>query len=285
MRIICIIAAVLIMVPSALFAVEQTITVGNIEATPVIDGDLTEWGEGDWSKVPVVETIKDDKDNFTGNIEVDLKVVQKEDIVYIAAKWPDSSENILYKRWIWRGKKYKRGKKLDDMFALRFHLSGNYDPSMLTEKTYKADVWLWSAGRSNASGYANDMWHLVTTKMLEDAAEYKLESGKIVFIRKKADSGTPAFENAKPRNRKKHEGDKLPSTRVTENPEGSVADVQAKGVWKDGYWQIEMSRKMNTGNDDDTVFEQGKSIIGAIAVFNRAEMEHKSASGNLIFQF
>lgn len=38
-------------------------------------------------------------------------------------------------------------------------------------------------------------------------------------------------------------------------PQGSRADVQAKGVWRDGMWTVEFARKLVTGHQDDVAFD------------------------------
>jgi hypothetical protein len=202
----------------------------------------------------------------------------------MAVRWPDRKQDIDYKRWVWKSKKYKRRQEMDDRFAVRFFMDGDFDACMMAEKSYKSDVWLWSSGRSNLAGYANDMWQIITTDMIEDAAEYKGPTGQIIYIKKYYDAGNPVYENNKP-NRKKFAGDKLPGIRVTTNPSGSVTDVRAKGVWKDGFWNLEMMRRLNTNNPDDVTFQSDKPLLGAIAVYNRGEAEHKSVSGELLFEF
>ncbi len=284
MYIVFLICVLMLSTPAVISAEPLTIAVSRAQSSPVVDGKLDEWGKDGWHKIPVKSAIEGDKDNRTGNIAVEVKTVISGKDFFIAARWPDKSESINYKNWVWKRKKYKRGKKLDDMFAVRFDMGGNYDICMIVEKTYKADVWLWSAGRSNPAGLANDMWHLVTTDMMEDAAEYKTPSGKIVYIKKYKDEGSPIFENTRP-NRKKNVGDKLPGIKVLDNPSGSVADVKAKGIWKDGYWTLELSRSLDTKNEDDVAFQPGKKLLGAIAVYNKGTAEHKSVSGDLLFEF
>jgi hypothetical protein len=143
----------LLMATSATLAEEtQTIPVGVLAAAPTVDGELGEWAKGDWSTVPVKPAVDDDKDNRTGELEVQLKSAVVGDKIYFAARWPDADASLDYRPWRWMGKKYRRGKQRDDMFAMRFHLDGDYNRCMIAETTYRVDVWLWSAGRSNETG-------------------------------------------------------------------------------------------------------------------------------------
>ena len=51
-------------------------------------------------------------------------------------------------------------------------------------------------------------------------------------------------------------GDLLPQY-LQREPEGSAADIQAYGRYVDGYWVVELRRKLNTGNADDKVLRPG----------------------------
>lgn len=271
----------------------QTIAVGSLPAAPKVDGELAEWGASGWTKVAVKPALERDERarfgldpagerNTTGSLEVELKAGVAAGRLYVAVRYPDDAADTLYKEWAWRGNKYQRENQLDDLFALRFHMSGEYDRSMLATKEYKVDVWLWSAARSNPSGIAEDMTHFVTTKMQESAAEYQIKDGPVVYIVKRRDEGKASYE-VTPRPRDKTE-ERLPSFEL-KPAEGSVADVAAKGVWKGGHWQLEFGRALDTGHPDDVAFKPGSRVTGQLAVFNRNASEHKSVSEPLIFDF
>jgi hypothetical protein len=260
---------------------------------PTIDGDLDEWGKTGWIKVAVAPALSkadrakysldpnDDK-NQTGKLTVLLKAATVGDRFFVAMKYPDSSEDTISKPWELRGDKYVEGKQREDMFAIRFHMKGNFDRSMLSTNDYTVDVWLWSAAHTNPGGVAEDMMHHITTNMLDSAAEYESPDKKTIFIKKTRDEGTPSYKRLpKP---KANKGDKLPSFELTTSS-GSAADVAAKGRWKAGYWQLEFSRALNTGNADDVAFKLGEKTLGQIAVFNQGYAEHKSVSEPLMFDF
>ena len=69
-------------------------------------------------------------------------------------------------------------------------------------------------------------------------------------------------------------GDTLPR-RTLRTPEGSMADiaVQGKGRWADGYWDVTLTRKLDTGNplDDKVLRDQGAYAV-AFAI-------HRNATG------
>lgn len=270
----------------------QPLPVLALPAAALVDGDLKEWGKEGWIKIPIKPALEKNERakyglegegrNYTGSIAVMLKIGVAQGRLFMAARWPDDRPDTDYKGWEWSGSKYVEGKKRDDMFAVRFHLDGDYDRSMLSGKNYRADVWLWSASRSNPSGHMEDMMHNISGKPIENAAEYETLDSGTVYIKKSRDAGNPMYKSTRPP--KAMEADKLPSFELAA-ASGSVADVAAKGVWKDGYWNIEFARNLDTGNPDDAAFKPGKKLLGQIAVFNHSSDENKSISEPLWFDF
>lgn len=271
----------------------QVLAVGALASAPKVDGDLSEWGTDGWIGVPIKPALekKDrpkygleeiDDHNVTGSLTVQLKTGVHGGRFYLAVKFADATEDKDHQGWEWRGTKYALARRYDDQFAVRFHLSGDYDRTMLSAKEYKADVWLWTAARTNPTGFAEDLNHSFTTRVTEDAAEYSLPGGKTVYIKKQRDAGVPPYKNL-PASRD-NKGEKLPSFE-TQKPNGSVADVAAKGIWKGGFWTLEFARAMNTGSTEDVAFKPGLKLLGQIAVFNRGQAEHKSVSEPLLFDF
>ena len=278
---------------AALAQAPQMIHVASLGAEPKIDGDLGEWGSADWIKVPIAPALEkadrakygldpDDDRNQTGSLTLQLKAGVFGSRFYVALKYPDSTEDTVSRPWEWRGEKYVEGRQREDMLALRFHIGGDFDRTMLSRKEYRADVWLWSAARTNPGGLAEDMSHLVTTRMIDDAAEYEPADKKTIYIKKSRDAGNAPYRLI-PRP-KEHKGDKLASFEAARGS-GSVADVAARGRWKAGHWHLEFGRALNTGNTDDAAFKPGQKMLGQIAVFNQGYAEHKSVSEPLLFDF
>jgi hypothetical protein len=264
-----------------------------LAAPPAIDGSLAEWGSTGWIKVPITPAVpKEDRaklglagedSNFTGTSLVQLKAGVSQGRLYLAARWPDDAPNTEYKGWDWRGDRYVESKKREDMFAVRFHLDGDFDRSMLSGKTYRVDVWLWSAARTDPLALAEDMLHSISSKQIEDAAEYSLRDRGTLYIKKQRDAGGSLYQNL--RAPKELATEHLPGVKLSSSPGGSIADVKAKGLWKGGFWNLELSRQLDTGNADDVRFRPGQKILGQIAVFNRGWDEHKSVSEPLLFDF
>lgn len=289
-------STLLLLLPFAAQAQTQTsqvIPVANLAAAPKVDGELGEWGGGGWVKVPVKPALEREERakygldpagerNTAGSLTVELKAGVAAGRFYLAVRYPDDAADTVHKEWSWRGDKYQRENQLEDMVAVRFHLAGDFDRTMLSTKDYKVDVWLWSAARTNAGGIAEDMTHHVTTKLQESAAEYQVKDGPVIYISKRRDEGAAPYEML-PRP-KENKGDRLPSFAAA-NASGSVADVAARGVWKAGHWHLEFARVLDPGHADDVVFKAGSRITGQVAVFNKANAEHKSVSEPLVFDF
>ena len=264
-----------------------------LKDAPAIDGDLTEWGKTGWIKIPIKPAVEaserqklgleGEERNFTGKIEVQLKAGVAKGRLYIAVRWPDEAADIEHKGWDWSANRYLESKRREDMFAIRFHLNGVFDRSMLSGKTYKVDMWLWSAARTNPVGLAEDLTHSFSLNPIEASAEYSVQGIGTVNIKKLRDSGTPAYKLIRPPREKSAEH--LSGIELNSSASGSVADVSAKGIWKAGYWNLEMSRALNTSQPDDVIFKSSDRRLGQIAVFNRSSDEHKSISEPLLFDF
>jgi hypothetical protein len=271
----------------------QVIPVMPLASAPTVDGSVEEWGAVRWTPVPIKPAVAAsdraklglaaEDNNHTGAIAVQLRAGVHSGRFFLAARWPDEAADVEYKGWDWSETRYVESKQREDMFALRFHLDGDFDRSMLAAKTYRVDVWLWSAARTNPLGLAEDMLHSISNRMIEEAAEYSTRDHGVIYIKKQRDAGTALYQVQRPP--KVLAGRHLPGMKLNSGADGSIADVTAKGVWKAGFWTLEMSRKMDTGNSDDVSFKPGQKHVGQIAVFNHSSDEHKSVSEPLLFDF
>lgn len=287
-------AAAICLVPLAVPAqTPQLVTVHALAKAPKIDGKLADWGNEGWTRVAVKPALEKadrakygmdpaDDHNQTGSLNLELKVGAHAGRVYVALKYPDAAADTEHRIWQWRGDKYAEGKQREDMLALRFHLAGTFDRSMLSKQDYQVDVWQWSAARTNPAGIADDAVHYMSTALQEDAAEYTPPDGKTIYIKKQRDAGTASYRML-PRP-KENRGEKQASFEPA-TPSGSAADVAAKGEWKAGFWHLEFGRALDTGHADDVAFKPGQKILGQVAVFNKGYAEHKSVSEPLLFDF
>ena len=69
-----------------------------------------------------------------------------------------------------------------------------------------------------------------------------------------------------------------------ENFTGSKADLSCSAVHTGSGWVVEFSRKLNTGNADDVVFDVTKDFAFGLALFNNAAIAHEIKT-NLILKF
>ncbi|MCB1915703.1 MAG: hypothetical protein KDG52_08310 [Rhodocyclaceae bacterium] len=284
-------AALLLSAAASAQPVPQPIPVGMLESAPTLDGELGDWGASGWQQIAVAPTVKPEERsrlglgaedrNAVGKATVELKAGVHGGIFHLAVRWADDGEDSRGDVWSWNGRRYTRVRRHGDMFAVRFERSGDYDRSMLSGKSYEVDLWEWSAHRSQRAGIAGDYRHVITTALLDNAAEYTVEGVGTVFIKKFADRGHSPFKSARPPKTK--QADEIDALTLSGKADGSFADVRAAARWRDGHWQLELSRALDTGHDDDVVLPAGGTIVGQIAVFNHADDEHKSVSEPLRF--
>jgi hypothetical protein len=147
------------------------------------------------------------------------------------------------------------------------------------------DLWQWRAGRSNAVGHASDDWvqeyrngdagrspffnppkpefmydEKITGFRAIPEAELGARMGRAALIEKQNAVALDA-------NAKFNVGDLLPQY-LQRAPEGSAADVQAVGRYADGFWVVEMRRKLNTGQADDKILRAGSAYPVGFAIFD-----------------
>jgi hypothetical protein len=156
------------------------------------------------------------------------------------------------------------------------------------EKLKKAgkflDLWQWRAARSNPVGHAGDDW-IFDYRWFDAGKNTFTTPAKPAWMYDQSKVGFSAIPEA---NLKEmldkfpliigknavaldpkvsfKDGDILPQP-VLQEPDGSVTDIQANGVWKNGKWTVVLKRKLNTGNPDDRVLEPGKVYDIGLAVF------------------
>ena len=231
---------------------------------PAIDGKMDKiWEQAKPLTVVVKEAMGGDNPT-----EVVLRALHTEDTFYVLAQWPDSTKSDMRDPYTWNVQKkdYERPSKPDDQFALEFPITGHFDIRMITMvHEYTADVWHWKAGRGNPVGWVDDKRHIISQKPIQSGVEYSLGGHGNVYIARLMDEGTSSY-SLKPKPTA-FEGTTVDSFEQRQ-PRGSLADVQGKGTHDGKGWTLEMSRKCNTGHDDDTVIDPAKDNICAIAILD-----------------
>jgi hypothetical protein len=77
----------------------------------------------------------------------------------------------------------------------------------------------------------------------------------------------------------------MPKYELSSSVSGSIADVSARGVWRDGYWTLELSRVLDTGHPDDVVLHPGRDVAGGVAIFDRSRNDDHAVSSVRVFRF
>jgi cytochrome b subunit of formate dehydrogenase len=69
-------------------------------------------------------------------------------------------------------------------------------------------------------------------------------------------------------------GTVMPGVIISGNYEGDRADLVGGSRWKDGYWTLELVRKMKTGSKYDKDFVAGKELYMWVAAFDHVQTRH-----------
>jgi PAS domain S-box-containing protein len=168
----------------------------------------------------------------------------------------------------------------------------------------KADIWHWKASRTNPMGYADDKWMDDTIKEgyvseAKEAARHGDNStsggyrdNKQIVLINGSNVTMPLYYEPNPTNdidakflfqSEIDNGEAIEVTGATilkngttvpgyilDRPIGSRGDIDAKGIWRDGMWSLELKRKLNTGHADDVQFEVTKLYRFGVAISDNA---------------
>lgn len=261
-------------------AYSQTIVIAALDQRPVVDGVDKDWSSVSGVAIPVHPINTSYSSETT---EVFLKAGHFEGEVFFYLSWKDNTENLIHKAWVWdeSKKRYLMGPEREDRLAMQFEIEGEYSTDWANANDFKADMWHWKSSRSNPSGLAHDKFTILSRNKLLRAAAIPAAEGSKRYVLRKSDSGQPLYSTKRYGQKQL---DTMPKYELLQ-AKGSVADIQAKGIWQAGSWQLELRRKLSTGNDDDVQFELGKSYAGGIAVFNASDNDDHLISDTLQFQF
>ena len=171
--------------------------------------------------------------------------------------------------------------------------------------TEKGDLWHWKAARSAPYNYADDAWLTVAgspTGSYRETGRRK-DAGAGGDIKNQTEDGTrpaymqnPAIEASVPGFLLLEEaikitdysifkaGDTIPY-RLPIKPFGSRFDVKSVSRYANGGWLVMLYRKMNTGHEDDVVFNPMKNYGFALAVFDDSGSDHSKATEPMTLTF
>jgi hypothetical protein len=221
-----------------------------VETSPSIDG-LAQ--DPQWSNVESITTT----DSVAG-IEIRLKSVHTENVVFFLVQFPDTTENRGHKTQVWNAEKglYETGHDREDTFLFKWNMEPYPSKLTIAEDTpYIADIWFWKALRTDPMGYADDKMHIYSPVNIPKAKRLLSRGGRVFFLARPGDEGEAAYA---PLILSHFEKPQMPMYE-NKTPTNSRADVHARGIWRDGYWTIEFARKMRTNHKDDVEFEIDRS--------------------------
>lgn len=256
-------------------ASQTTVRATALDAPIQIDGSVKEW-----DGVPAYQIGLKGR----GGVDsVEMRFGIHGDMIYILAIWDDSTESRLHKPYEWReeSQSYRRTNQLEDRFALNFLMAGEFSNSKLSGAEFTADVWHWKASRSDPAGIAHDKSWRVSRTEFPGSKSFQGADGQTVYLARPSDEGDRLYRPVKYTQK---QDALMPRYEVNLSPSGSVADIRAKGVWRDGRWYLEMARRLDTGHADDAVIPAAGRIPFAVAAFNDVDSEDHSVSGILHLQ-
>ncbi len=257
----------------------QTIAVYQLSSAPTLDGDSADWASIPATTVALTPLLSD---GVVKARQVTIKAGYHDEEIFFYLEWADDEKDSLHKPYAWdqQKKRYVRGPQREDRLALQFRISGDYTADWRRGQHFTADMWHWKASRSNPIGLVHDKVSSVSSERLLRASKIEGDNGA-VYVLRNSDAGDALYST---RRYSKNVGALMPKYHLNETAKGSIADIQAKGVWAAGRWHLELRRKLNTGHDDDAVFRPGSVIQGAIAIFDGSENEDHNVSDTLLFQ-
>jgi hypothetical protein len=251
---------------------------------PKVDGD---GGDGAWKAAPETKVVAKGvfPQNSAKSTEVILRSVYTDTQVFLLVRWKDETQDDqAHKPWAWDTGKgaYVEGPEREDMFAVAFEHTGPFTGDMLSPEESVWDVWHWKATRTNPQGFAMDRSHRYTRQQWEGKGKsHTARNGEAIWIARPEDAGE-TVEKTQPAPASRA-GDRVPQY-LPGTPSGSAADVKAKGSWSDGWWTLELERRLDTSHPDDVAFDLKRTYKMAVSAHDRTGDMDK-ASGILELSF
>jgi hypothetical protein len=253
------IVGVSLMAPPLLAA--QSLVAKKVTQAPVVDGV---GNDPAWSGSKSVTV----RDPIAGQ-DVTINAVYTDDEIFIRASFHDETKEITHKTLAWdkAAKKYRTGPDREDAFIMKWSMDGDVaDLSLSADIPYQADIWYWKAHRTDHAGYADDKRHVYSLFTIPKAKKRISKGGRIFYLIRPGDKGKAAY-GAK--TVIEFSGNRV-SKFTFNKPEGSRADVRAKGQWRDNTWTVELSRKLDTGHDDDVRFKTSDTYPFGVSLYEIA---------------
>jgi hypothetical protein len=289
---------VALMADQATGAAIQTLTAAKAAKAPANLDDAA------WQKAKALEVPFDGKEKFAGKkTSVTTRALYTDSEVFFLFKWKDATQSITKSAWQFDGEKWSKLKGDEDRIALQFEINriNNFatkgcavlchGPAGAPMKQFKyatasaaekGDLWHWKAARSDPYHSADDGWLTAAGEVTGrkddaggggDSRNETADKTKPRFMQDPAKKPSfPGFLLAEEAveitdHSIFKKGDTL-TYRMPKKPSGSRGDIKALSRYADGGWTVMLSRKLDTGNDDDVAFNPRRKYSFALALFD-----------------
>jgi hypothetical protein len=302
--------------PELLGASKQVVTAKHVKKAPVGLDDSV------WQQAQAVSIPMEGKEKFADKkTTVTTRALYTDDSIHFLFTWDDPTLSLAKKSWQLSSDGWRQLDGDEDRLALLFeinrinqfatkgctvlcHSSANTPKKewklAANTETEKGDLWHWKAVRSAPYNHADDGWLTVST---QNQTGRKNDAGKGGDITNQtADKSKPRYMQnpAKPPSVQGFllaeeaveitdyalfkVGAVIPS-RLPKQPDGSRFDVKATSRYANGGWTLMLSRKLDTGQEDDVAFNPRREYSFAMAVFDDSGDENSYDSEPLTLQF
>ena len=169
----------------------------------------------------------------------------------------------------------------------------------------KGDLWHWKAARSAPYGCADDGWLTIAGNPSGSYRETgrRNDAGEGGDVKNETPDGTRPQWMPDPSRRPGVSGFLLPEEavpipddavfppgavipyRLPVRPSGSRFDVKAESRHAAGRWTVMLHRRLDTGHEDDVVFDVRRRYGLAVAVFDDSGADHSKTTRSLVLSF
>ncbi len=240
---------------------DQVYQVKRVDSMPVIDGSSA---DDVWLNIQELEV-----NDVVANHELYFSAVHDGDNIAIKVRFPDPTQNLEHKTLIWDelDSMYKMGPTREDTLVLKWAMSPLHRDLTLNSNTpYQADIWFWKAFRTDPVGYADDKLQIYSKIPKKKAQRLRSKDGSLFFLQRRGDNGTSAYQTEILIEKKQLEQAKFSHRQ----PQGSRADIKAKGGWNENEWIVEFLRKLDTKHNDDIQLIPGETVLLGLSRFEIA---------------
>jgi hypothetical protein len=250
-------------------------------------------GSSVWNQAKEAKMVLTGAGKFEGkDIELKTKSVFTKDEIFFRFEWPDKDKSMQKNAWKFSGGKFNKIKANEDRLGLVFEI--NRIDKFATKGC--------AVMCHNESKNEKEWYYAVRTKEPEKGRKRDAGSGTKAKTNRTKDKSGPAYmqdpsksasipgtllvsQAVEIKDAGFKDGDEIPGYMLNTGWKDSFADVKTNGVWQNGKWTVVMSRKLNTGYDDDIQFNTRKKYPFSLAVFDNSGAHDSYNAEPLKLQF